>query len=220
VHLQAPDAQQYGKKLQSIATTEQGVIATFEDGTVESGTLLIGAEGAHSVAREWLFQSTPQDAALQEVPISSFATLANLNRETALSLRKVHPTYCIALNPSGLFVWYSLHDGTAEDPSEWRFMIIITWPYNEADDHAALAKDSDLLLDKVSALAEPVADPFKAMIRGIPRGTKTWYSKRMTYWPTRPWDSRGGRVTLAGDAAHALTFRTSLLSNSFPRDKL
>lgn len=202
---------QYGKRLQSINTTEEGVTATFADGTVESGTLLIGAEGAHSVTRDWLFQASPQDAALQTVPISSFATLTRFNRDIASSLRDIHPTYCITLDPNGLFTWFAVHDCTANDPAEWVFMIVLTWPFSEVDDHIALARDGSLLLGKVSALAEPLAEPFKAMVRGIPRGTKTWYSSRMTYWPTRPWDNRGGRVTLAGDAAHALIFRESCI---------
>ena len=206
------DILQYSKRLQSITTTEEGVAATFADGTTEGGTLLIGAEGAHSRTRDWQFQASPQVAALQTVPISSFVALTKFNRELASSLRNIHPTYCTALNPSNVLTFFSLHDGAANDPAEWVFMILLSWPVSETDDHAALARDDNLLLDKVCALVEPLADPFKAMVRGIPRGTKTWYSSRMTYWPTRPWDNRGGRVTLAGDAAHALTFREFFLS--------
>ncbi|KAK4101186.1 FAD/NAD(P)-binding domain-containing protein [Parathielavia hyrcaniae] len=196
----------YGKKLQSITATEEGITAIFEDGTAETGALLIGADGAHSVARKWLFQSSPKDAAMQDLPISSFVALTRLDRQLALDLRAVHPTYCIVLNPSGFFAWYSLHDGTSEDPAEWVYMILATWPCDDTDDNADVAKNNDLLLDRVCALAEPLAYPFDAMFKRIPRGTKAWYGKRVNYWPTRPWDSRGGLVTLAGDAAHALTF--------------
>lgn len=172
--------------------------------------MLIGADGAHSVVRDWLFQSSPQDAAMHDVPISSFVTLTKFNREFALSLRDIHPTYCFTLDPNGLLTWFSIHDCTAKDPADWIFMILLTWHFSETDDHATLARDDNLLLNKVRTLAEPLASPFKAMVRSIPRDTKTWYNSRMTYWPTRPWDNRDGRVTLAGDAAHALTFRMFL----------
>lgn len=98
---------QYGKELVSIATTEQGVTATFKDGTTENGSLLIGCEGAHSVARNWLFQAAPNEADMIELPISSFTTLAKLGREMALTVRNVHPTYWITMDPTGLFTFYS-----------------------------------------------------------------------------------------------------------------
>lgn len=48
--------------------------------------------------------------------------------------------------------------------------------------------------------------PFNEVFRTIPEDTKVWHN-RLAYWPTKPWDSRGGLVTLAGDAAHPMTFR-------------
>ncbi|KAK4237010.1 hypothetical protein C8A03DRAFT_35049 [Achaetomium macrosporum] len=195
----------FGKRLVSISTTDEGVTAIFEDGSVETGSLLIGAEGAHSVTRTWLFQQSPPNAALMDLPISSFATLTKLNREVALALRDVEGMSCIATSP-GFFTFFSGYDCTAEDPAQWVFMIILTWPADDTEEQAALAKDRGHLLDKVRELAKPLIYPFDAMVRSIPQDTRTWYSRRMTYWPTKPWDNRGGRVTLAGDAAHAMTF--------------
>jgi 2-polyprenyl-6-methoxyphenol hydroxylase-like FAD-dependent oxidoreductase len=200
---------QYGKRLVSISTSEEGVTAIFEDGSVETGSLLIGAEGAHSITRTWLFQQPPQDAALMEVPISSFVTLAKLNREVALALKAIEGASCIALSP-GLFTFFAGYDCTSQDPAEWVFMIIITWPVDDdAETQAALAKDSRLLLERTRERTKGLVYPFDAMVRSIPEDTRVWYGKRMTYWPTKPWDNRGGRVTLAGDAVHAMTFRTS-----------
>ena len=48
--------------------------------------------------------------------------------------------------------------------------------------------------------------PFNEVFATIPPGTPVWHN-RLRYWPTKPWDSRNGLVTLAGDAAHPMTFR-------------
>lgn len=48
--------------------------------------------------------------------------------------------------------------------------------------------------------------PFKDMFLDTPKDTTVWHN-RLSYWPTQHWDSRGGLVTLAGDAAHPMTFR-------------
>ncbi|KAL2130378.1 hypothetical protein VTI74DRAFT_6540 [Chaetomium olivicolor] len=196
----------YSKKLVSISASGEGVTATFADGTTEAGDLLFGAEGAHSVTREWLFQHNPQGAVLQQLPISSFATLTKFSHETALAVRNIHTQYYITLDPSGLFNFVSLHDCTHDDPGEWVFMILLTWRPKEDEDAAALAADPDLLLERVRGLTKSLAYPFDATYRDIPRGTRTWYSARLGYWPTKPWDNRGGRVTLAGDAAHVQTY--------------
>jgi 2-polyprenyl-6-methoxyphenol hydroxylase-like FAD-dependent oxidoreductase len=118
-------------------------------------------------------------------------------------------TWFIAIDPRGVFTFAALHDCAPADPAQWTFMVLLTWPADEPDEQAALARDSDRLLDKIRAMAEPLAFPFDAMVRGIPRGTKSGYTAELNYWLTKPWDGRGGRVTLAGDAAHTMTFRAS-----------
>ncbi|MBU8709033.1 FAD-dependent monooxygenase [Bacillus subtilis] len=45
----------YGKRLMNVKEDRTSVIALFEDGTQETGTLLIGADGIHSRTRQYLF---------------------------------------------------------------------------------------------------------------------------------------------------------------------
>ena len=50
------------------------------------------------------------------------------------------------------------------------------------------------------------AEPFRSANAWIPEGTPV-YANRVTYWEPFPWDSFGGKLSLAGDAAHPMTLR-------------
>ena len=50
---------EYHKRLTSLHQTEAAVTASFEDGTVAVGQVLVGADGIHSITRTLLFPTTP-----------------------------------------------------------------------------------------------------------------------------------------------------------------
>ncbi|KAI9039122.1 FAD-dependent oxidoreductase [Aspergillus affinis] len=57
---------QYGKKLIDVAFAERGgMMAFFEDGTIESGTIFIGADGPRSTVREFAMKSVKKAARAQ-----------------------------------------------------------------------------------------------------------------------------------------------------------
>ncbi len=66
--------------------------------------------------------------------------------------------------------------------------------------------EGDNILPAMYERGKAFGYPFNEAFATIPEGTMVWHN-RLSLWPTKPWDSRGGRVTLAGDAAHAMTFR-------------
>jgi hypothetical protein len=68
-------------------------------------------------------------------------------------------------------------------------------------------KGDNILLDMYER-GKAFGSPFKEAFLTIPEGTMAWHS-RLSYWPTRRWDNKNGLVTLAGDAAHPMTFRKS-----------
>jgi hypothetical protein len=68
-------------------------------------------------------------------------------------------------------------------------------------------------------MALKLAEPFRSAVLWMPDDTKVSFD-RMVYWVTVPWDSRQGRVTLVGDAAHPMAPCKSLYSLSFFRMKL
>jgi 2-polyprenyl-6-methoxyphenol hydroxylase-like FAD-dependent oxidoreductase len=80
------------------------VTATFEDGSQESGNLLIGTEGAHSRVREYLLGK--ERAALIPSRIVASVTISHLPEQQVNALRNMHPRYCIAFHPDGYFTWF------------------------------------------------------------------------------------------------------------------
>lgn len=50
---------------------------------------------------------------------------------------------------------------------------------------------------------------FRDTVEWTPEGSPCWINE-MRYWLAEPWDNRGGRVTLLGDAAHPMLICESL----------
>lgn len=65
--------------------------------------LLIGAEGAHSRVREYLFGK--EKAALQPTKVVSMIATPRLPADQALRVRELHPRYCPFFHPNGHFAW-------------------------------------------------------------------------------------------------------------------
>jgi 2-polyprenyl-6-methoxyphenol hydroxylase-like FAD-dependent oxidoreductase len=58
-------------------------------------------------------------------------------------------------------------------------------------------------LDYLKETTENQAEPFQSFVDWTPDGSSC-YIDEMRYWVPQPFDNRGGRVTLAGDAAHPM----------------
>jgi 2-polyprenyl-6-methoxyphenol hydroxylase-like FAD-dependent oxidoreductase len=56
-------------------------------------------------------------------------------------------------------------------------------------------------LAELKELATHLTEPWKSSLLWIPDDTDVTCNS-VSYWPTIPWDSRHGTITLAGDSAH------------------
>ncbi|KAK0621957.1 hypothetical protein B0T17DRAFT_535466 [Bombardia bombarda] len=86
-----------------------------------------------------------------------------------------------------------------KDPTTWTFQTVLIWPedVNNCCGEEAIAKVRSVTADAT------ICEPFRSAIHEIPIETE-YYVSQLMYWPTTPWDSHGGRVTLIGDAAHSM----------------
>ncbi|KAL9115217.1 MAG: hypothetical protein Q9227_001011 [Pyrenula ochraceoflavens] len=190
----------YGKRVARVESDGKNPTIFFDDGTCETGSLVIGAEGARSLTRETLLG--PEKAALHETGIIFSQFMAKLPAEQARAFQEqLHPRFCIGTYPPGHAVtWVGVHDAYQGEPGDWSFMMVQTWKPETND----LIKEEDILQD-AKQRAQGFAEPFRSMWQSVPEGTMGWHS-RLTYWPTEAWDDKDGTVTLAGDSAHPMTF--------------
>ncbi|OAL37074.1 hypothetical protein AYO20_03551 [Fonsecaea nubica] len=190
---------QYNKKLVDITydDDQSTVTATFEDGTQATGTSLVGADGAQSQVRHIIFG---QDGQPCGVPYSAVNLHVCYNdAEKARFVRQAHPIMAMGMHPNGYWQWISIQEvPDPNDPATWVFQLQTTWHKQEGEEVASLAN--------LKAKAETMGEPFRSANLWIPEGTKV-HSNNLTYWIPRPWDTRGGRILLAGDAAHPMTFQ-------------
>ncbi|TFK46524.1 FAD/NAD(P)-binding domain-containing protein [Heliocybe sulcata] len=193
---------QYNKRLMDVNLSDDGsqVTARFQDGTDAIGCSLVGADGARSTIRRILFGS--DDSLPTDIPFEGFSVIASYPEKIATMLCDVHPMYMIGVHPDGYFFWLSVQDvPNPEDQRSWQFVISVTrkMPVQGKD------YDQPSRLAIVKEIAAQCSEPFRSAFMSLPDSHPVWHVK-LSYWAPLPWDNRSGRITLAGDAAHPMTY--------------
>ncbi|KAI5855549.1 FAD/NAD(P)-binding domain-containing protein [Durotheca rogersii] len=192
------------KKLVSIEETDDGVEAHFEDGTSAAGTLLIGADGSNSNVRKHLL---PNAYALTPLPVSLIGVTRHLSPEQAAPIRALGPLLFQGLDPStGNFLWYSIQDSHEEMHGQASFdaQVIISWIVKDSLLDAIPETDKGRV-EMMKRRAAAFAEPLRSIVADIPDDLTPTTALKLADFPCREWDNRNGRVTLAGDSAHAMT---------------
>lgn len=214
---------QYSKALSELNYAEDGqdITAIFVDGTSEHGHLLVGTDGPQSAVRAELLGK--EAAAAKSSNLASFMSTVNYkDSEKARHVRSANHIFCMAYNPDGIMNFISselipLYFPSSfgkyltvfavqnvldpDDPRTWSFSISSSW-IGQLDPRLDRKARIALLKQKVNASC---GEPFKSAVEWIPDDDPTTIVSRIAYWVTEPWDNHGGRVTLAGDAAHPMT---------------
>lgn len=192
---------QYNKQLTSIiyaSTSDRPTVtAHFADDTTATGALLIGTDGAQSKVRSCIFGVT--DAATKRVPYTAINLHVCYNDAGKALFVRQNPIISMGIHPGGHWQWISVQDvPDANDPATWVFQLQSTWESVDGEEGVGT-------LENLKKHAEGYGEPFRSANLWIPECTKVFENK-LSYWEPKAWDSRGGRVLLAGDAAHPMTF--------------
>ncbi|EHK23393.1 uncharacterized protein TRIVIDRAFT_64161 [Trichoderma virens Gv29-8] len=195
---------QYDRELIDIEYTTDGVIAHFKDGTSDKGTIIIGAEGGQSLIRRKLLGELAMPVAYPEVEMVNINV--NYTHEQGKYIAEnTAPHIDYGVHPKGIFFIIILRNvGDKDDYSTWTFHYVITYP-KKLTGTPLKGKSNAERVSILRSLADDFAEPRQSALRWLPDDLEV-PDDSVKMWSPVPWDNHDGRVTLAGDAAHAIAF--------------
>ncbi|RFU78560.1 fad dependent oxidoreductase [Trichoderma arundinaceum] len=198
----------WNKQLTDVAVSDDSsdsVKATFADGTTVEGRMLIGAEGSRSQTRKFLVPDAYQNYLL---PVKMVGASVDFTLEQVKPLRQIDPLLFQGCHPeTGVFLWVSMLEtpevngsaGTADE--RYRVQIILSWLTKDRD--VAVPESNPERIALMKSLAAGFHPDLYNTVHAIPESSPTLHLT-LQDWPCQDWDNRDGRVTLVGDAAHAM----------------
>ncbi|KAL4912434.1 hypothetical protein BDW62DRAFT_206487 [Aspergillus aurantiobrunneus] len=192
----------FAKCLESMVVKDDKVHALFADGTTAIGDMAIGCDGSRSKVREFLVgydqaQLEPVDLTMINFPKAGYTA------DEARLLQSLHPVFKIAPHPEkpGNAMLAAMDIPDPDEPAGWSFQNYIGWwgpPY------AKDLQDPQTRMQFYRDWVSPLCEPFRTGLMNVAEDETVPVYAGQQWAPTMQWDTHGGRVTLAGDAAHSM----------------
>lgn len=197
---------QWNKRLDKIEIDDQDGRARlgFTDGTTAKVDYVLGTDGAASTVRRLLFRG---DQVAQVSPSGFMFATAIVRHGDAAKVEpvvKLHPVASVMMGTESVGGMSVLYVDDADDLATWTTTWIKIWRRQKFPEPPA--KQGPEALAYIKATTKNLAEPFQSQIDLTPddESRASCFIDEMRTWVPVPWETYGGRVTLAGDAAHPM----------------
>ncbi|KAI1385955.1 putative monooxygenase [Hypoxylon trugodes] len=196
---------QWGKKVVQVEEIGDEVQVRLEDGTTVTGDIVVGADGVHSVVREYVLQR-PNKTILQTVPaamITGETVVSGAAFERQLSLG--HSSWTVSgPEDSGYYLFVGLRQVSPDGKSgEYYWFIVVRDENVDKEDHWLRVASQSEKLRRAFEICQTLDPKYSEIIRLTPP-SGMWTSPLIVR-DVELRDLPVGRVTLLGDAVHPMT---------------
>ena len=176
----------FGKKLAGLSTGEQGVIATFEDGTTAEGSFLVGCDGVHSRTRQLINPDAPTPQYTGLISTGGFAQHSSFppTQDTMHFIFGKRAFFGYHISSSGEMYWFvNFSQRSAPARGDGDMIVSDEWQERMLD---LFRGDLPLISELIRATQSPII------------GYPIYDISTQPIW-------QKGHVVLVGDAIHAVS---------------
>lgn len=191
------------------------VVAIFDDGTTAKGNILIGCDGSRSNVRRVLCPDNYQN---NVVPNRLTGVNVPFPAEKAAKLQALDPYFFQCCDPAtGSFMFFGFLKVPTRKEQEAAgnslpvvSQCLVSWPFRpgflDNADPVEIARDHKDRIKWMKNVSKGWIEPFREIVQSIPDDAEVKIVNLEDWPPVKgAWNNADGRVTLIGDAAHAMT---------------
>jgi 2-polyprenyl-6-methoxyphenol hydroxylase-like FAD-dependent oxidoreductase len=140
------------------------------------------------------------------LPINVIGVVRHITAQDGAAVRALDPLLFSGLHPKTQnYLWYSVQQiyDEADGSTSWDALVLVSWKVRDPE-RDAIPPTNRLRIANMKRRAEEFVEPLRGLVLGIADEEERVTPLTLADFPNADWEGREN-VTLAGDAAHAMT---------------